>query len=717
MAQRVVETVLRFKVDQAQVESAQRSLERLRADVLKSAGTSTISPVAGGAGGRVGQALGGGDAIGRAAVGAIQDATRNIPILGDAVQGLGSDAEQAIGKVAGVSPLLTAAVVAVGIGFVALEARLKDTKETLSAATTGLEAYYKLIADNATEEDVVARREELNRRLEAQQQELAVIENSFAGGFQSAVDQVGEIPGRVLFGLANAFSADDALTARADELRTSIQTTSAEVAALSRGLDEGAFAAAAAAEAEKKLAEARAQQLVQFNRDFLSAELEAANLAATGTEEAVQKRIEGLQREQAVLLEYAATIQRQIDNAAGDIAVQEALEKQLADVNTQIGTVTNTLTVFANEGLLETVRAADAAKSALEEETRIRESSIGVVKKYNEEVERIREQAAQQEIALADRLADQQVQIAERAAEDAQKALEDLQRTRAGLGTDLSRDLASASDDARREALDRQIEFQRDEVEATIRHQADLERIRRSAQEREFELGLSRDFAGLARSRRQTAGDLSETNQRFAEDRAQRARAFAAETEDNARQYAVEREQRIAKYQQDLIDAEQAYRLELAQSRQQTQRSLAEANTAYSRDLAQLRAKLTAELSARQQAAIGELRIIQQGQAVKLKLEEQYWIQAQKLVLAATANLGGSSTPSTNGGPSLPKSMSNIRAVGSSSAASAAGGSSGPQINLTLNVPITTGASADQVRGLPGAVQQIVRRELVAVFS
>jgi hypothetical protein len=715
MAQKVVETVLRFKVDQAQVQGVQRALDGLRADVLKSAGTSTISPAATGAGGRGVQGIGGGDAIGRAAVNALQDVTRDIPILGSAVQGLGNDAEQAIGKVAGVSPLLTAAVVAVGIGFVALEARLKDTKETLSAATSGLETYYKLIADNATEEDVLARREELNRRLAAQQQELEVIENSFAAGFQTAVDQVGEVPGRVLFGLANAFSADDALTARANELRTSIQTTSAEVAALSRGLDEGAFAAAAAAEAEKKLAEARAQQLVQFNKDFLSAELEAANLAATGTEEAVQKRIEGLQREQAVLQEYAATIQRQIDNAAGDVAVQEALEKQLADVNAQVSTVTNTLTVFANEGLLETVRAADAAKSALEEERRVRESSIDVVKKYNSEVERIREQAAQQEIALADRLAEQQVAIAERAADQARAALEDLERTRANLGVGLARDLASADDNARRDALDRQIAFQRDEVEATIRHQADLERIRRSAQEREFELGLSRDFAGLARSRRQTAGDLGEANQRFVEDRAQRARAFAAETEDAARQYAAEREQRLAKYQQDLIDADQAYRLEIAQSRQQTQRSLSEANAAYNRDLAQLRAKLNAELTARQQAAIGELRIIQQGQAVKLKLEEQYWLQAQKLVLAATANLGGSSTPSSSGEPLLPKSMSNIRATGSGSQAASSVG--GPNVNVTLNIPISTGASAEQVRGLVPAIQSVVRGELVAVFA
>jgi hypothetical protein len=719
------ESVEPIKINPNQVRVVSKAMQALQADVerlKKGTPIELVKPTTSVSGNSAISRQGGGsDFIGKTILDSVRSATSSIPILGDAVQNLGVGTEQAIGRIATSSPLAVAAIVAVGAGFALLDRQLQDTKNTLNAAVSANEAYYDLIGSAATEEKVIERREELNRRLAAQQEELSVIEASFASAFEGAVKSFGEVGGRAAFAISNALSTDDEATARADELRNSVRDAQAEIDALSRGLENGAFAAATAAEAERKLAEARARQAVGFNQDFLNAELEAGNLAVRASVEAVEERIAALQREQTVLAEYAGYVQRQIDNAGDDVAVREALQAQLDGINRSIETATNTLTLFNRDGLLETVRAAEAAKEALEAEQRVREESINLVRQYEQDKARIEQQAAEREIALAQQLSDQQLAIAERAAEQEADLLEKLVQARDDLAADLATDLADAAAQAQEDALNRQIDFQRQEVESAIQHQADLERIRRSGEEREFELALNRDFAGLARSRRQTASDLTNANQQFGEDRAARARAFQQQNEDAARQYDLERNQRIARFQQDVVDAEVNYQRERTQIAQQRQRNLQEAQTAYNRELLQLRQKLTAELAQRQQAVVAELRLVQQGTAAKLALEQQYYAQSQRLIQQAIGNLGGSSGQAGNASGFLPSAtrssgLSNLRPLpgrGSQQTASAAPGG----IVLNLNIPITTGASADQIRGLVPAIQQTVRTEVADLFG
>lgn len=636
--------------------------------------------------------------------------------------GIGTDAIANVIRLIGSvpPPLLAvgAAAAVVGAGMVALNVILGDSKSKLDAATVANKTYYDLIRDKTTSGELQAKIGDLAAKLAADQAELDTITKSFASGFENASNTVGDSGARILFALGNISNADDELTKRADELRTAIAKDSAELDTLSRAQGSAAIAAndlkaatEAAAKAEAELAKVRAQNIGKTDQARINAQIEAANLAVTGTEKQVQDRLDALAREKAVLLDNLPIMQRNLEQAAAGSEAQKVFQAQVDSTRARLAELDTTMLTLAGD----TLQAAKANDLAAEAEKK-RKDSIALVAKFNDDVLKINEQFAQKEVDLATKLADKQVEIAEKAAEDAAELLDKLNQKLADLGTDVNRDLAQDTRKANFDQFQAQVEFQRDEVAETKKHLQDLERIRRQAQQDEFEQGLDRDFAGLARSRRQTANQLAEANIQFNQDRQARLDAFKAKLEDDRNQYLFERQERIIQFEQDIADARAQYVRERLALLDNQRKQYAAAVAAYNRDLALLRTKHEAELKARDAEIRAELLLIQSGNNAKLQLEQQYYQQSLSILRSALGSVGGTSSASVNAGVSGTGAIGGIfgASAGRSTGSSSGGGAT---VSLSIPISISTGASAAQVQAIAPTVQRMVTSEVEGVLK
>lgn len=138
--------------------------------------------------------------------------------------------------------------------------------------------------------------------------------------------------------------------------------------------------------------------------------------------------------------------------------------------------------------------------------------------------------------------------------------------------------------------------FQRDEAKSAKTHLANLLKIRKDAEANEFELVLNRDFAGLAKQRRDTDARLAEEDDRYVEERTQRLEALKVQLGDQQKAFIREREQRLRQYQQQLTDLQAA-----------KVRDLKLNDDAARLDIQRLQDKLTAELKIKQQAYAADL--------------------------------------------------------------------------------------------------------------
>ncbi len=515
----------------------------------------------------------------------------------------------------------------------------------------------------------------------------------------------------------------------------------AEIERLQKETDEGAthlggYQKALAdlnAEAERNALElAQAQSAIAQNQTRISAQLEASNLAISGTEKQVQDRIDALGREKAVLTENLPLLERQVAAATEGSEAQKVLQAQVDQTRLRLSELDTTMLTLAGD-TLATAKANDVAA----ESERKRADSVKLVEKYNADVIKIDEAAAQREIDIATKLADAQISIARKAVEDAENVLKQLEQKRNELALGLQRDLDADTRKANFDALTQQITFQRDEVAETKKHLADLERIRRQSQESEFELGLSRDFAGLARQRRATANQIAESNTQFNQDRQARLDAFKAKLEDDRNQFIFERQERIIQFQQAITDLRAQGARELKVVNDNRVRAIRLAQEAANKELQLSQQKHRTEITLRDQAIRAELQLIQQGESAKLQIYQNTLRQIQ-LLSGGSVNSGGGggSTGRAFGGPLRAGQRSLVNEPGISSGretfANSRGSiafpgygmftpSSAGQVNanrggnITLNMPINiqTGGSAAQVQ----AIVPAIRREASALLN
>lgn len=206
---------------------------------------------------------------------------RALPAIG--IPGAGALTTDALGKVtaafAGLPPValpVMGLLLAVGAGFVALNASLEGSRKAVEAATEANQKFFDLMREGATTEDAQKQFDDLTRSIEHNRKELATIEGAFDAAFKDVQEQEGDLEARLRFAAAQISSADDPLVARADELRKTLAADEAAAARLRDELEKGSFTINDLAAAEEELTKAREEanerieQLEQQRTEILS---------------------------------------------------------------------------------------------------------------------------------------------------------------------------------------------------------------------------------------------------------------------------------------------------------------------------------------------------------------------------------------------------------------------------------------------------------------
>lgn len=534
-----------------------------------------------------------------------------------------ADSIEAVGVVG--APVV-AILGSVAVGFAALEFSLRDAKKALDDATKANQFFYqelgRLTSDQASQQLADAQ-----AQLERDRAELANIQQAFGSGFAGAAEEFGDAGARVLTALGQVSSADDALTARADELSAAIAENETRVNQLTGAMQDGTLAANDAAAAELALAalrQANTDRQIQNEIRVLS------NISQSS--EALDSRIEAINREQEVLQDYLA---------AGNLsaALTEQLTNRMIDLSSE-----ESLLAIRIRPIIE-AREEEAAALAFQQQQL--EEVSAAIKSYNADVQRIEQKALEDRANAQDRFNKALVSAAEAAADAAENALQKLLDKRAELAQDFTRDEIDAEKEQRQGALDRQIEAQRDEARALRDHAREMADIRRQAERDEQDLIANRDFAGLFRLRRDTGHRLEDAARAFNDERAERIESYRQAQQDAVDQYTREREQRQAKYLQDLADAQVQYQRELVQVEVNRRKALQKAQQAYSEELRLLGEKLRADLNARRQAYDIEIQMAAQTSAVRQQILMKE-LQFAQMVLASIGK-GGASGSSASG--------------------------------------------------------------------
>jgi hypothetical protein len=677
----------------------------------------------------LGDVVGGGGGFNRAGITRIGAKIRNLPST--QIPGL-PIATDAIGNILRLigglpTPVLAAAgafaAVAASVGI--LNASLAGSKAALDAATKANTTYYDLIRNKTTSGELQQQISDLSAAQAADLAELQSITAAFASGFKSTSDVIGNAGAKFLFAAGQVSDADDALTARADTLRKSLNDGRATIDVLLNAQDSAAIAAndlaaatAAATKAEQELLAARAANAIALDNSRINAQIQAANLSVNGTEKQVQELIDGYNRQKKVLLDNLPILQAQLAATEAGTDANKAYQNELNNVTLRLADLDTNINTLAGD----TLKAAQANDLAAEAEKK-RVDSIKAVESYNADIARINETAAQKEIDLATKYADKQVEIAAKAAEDAAKLLENLENKLASLATDVGRDLDKDTRKANFDALQEQVEFQRDEANETKRHYQDLDRIRRQARAAEFEQGLDRDFAGLARSRRATAEQINESNIQFNEDRQARLDSFAVKRQDESAEFAFERQERIIQFEQDVADARAQYARERLQLADAKNKQLTQAKAAYDKELALAQSKHRAELAAKDAAIRSELQIIQAGNTARLQLEQQLQQQYLTILRNSMSAIGGSLSSGAGNGANLGGGTGGGSANGGGTVGGIGGifgfgagaqktSSTNNSMSLSVPIQITTGGSPEQLRAIAPAIGNIIETKL-----
>ena len=552
---------------------------------------------------------------GTGASGQIQDAIRNAfgdigANLGGELGGLdeaGRKAGEGVGEVAaslaggGVSAasLATAAAIALP-AIIATALAVKNFTDTIYAneqaiqsAIKAQDTYYKAIA-NSTTEEATATLEQSQRDLQATRDEIANLQNAADTAYESGLGSfIGDLGSKIAFALGPGKEVLDQI----DKLKEKESDLAADTAALERAIASGALAATDARIAEEKLADAREK----FAEGRIARELSLLQRANSFTEESIterQREIEGLQD---------LLVARKNQGGLTDLEIQK-INEAIAALQEESETLDDTILAIA--------QANDAEKLRQE----ILKDTAKTVMDYNEDVEKLTTEHAEQLADIEKKKQDKLVSLAEEAADATARAVESLVEARDKAQLSLNRATEDATARARSDELDAQIAFYRDEAQAAREHADDIIKIREDAADKEADLIAGRDFAGLFRLRRDTNKQIIDTQRGYSKEREERLIALQQDREDRQRHYIEEAIQRQVNYQRQIDDANTQYNKQIAlvSRKLQTETALAERAARY--EVALENSKYNTKIGMLQTAVQTELNLLSQGLSFRLQL-------------------------------------------------------------------------------------------------
>jgi hypothetical protein len=427
-------------------------------------------------------------------------------------------------------------VVAVGIAMY----EIGKGREAVDVAFRGMHAYFELIVTGTTASLQAGKKEAEIKRLIAQQ-ELDLTRSILADNARN---------GEVIKSLLGGFFG------KRDEQQKALDEATAAVDAYDRALGSSEVAANDAAVAIEKVSVAQVKDITARSQAIQQAQ-------SMQTTEQLDQRIAALDREKKAIQSQLAELAK-LDQASEAVTQQT---EQLRDRLRQLGVEQKAL---SDTQLKASVAATESAKKA--EQT-------------NKEIAQMQENTARQEVDIRQRTADRVIDITRQQAQAESDAYDKLQQSNAEAGIQFTEQQQDALAD-----------YRRGEEKASQDHLKSLVKIRKNAADDEYELILNRDFAGLARSRREADKALAEATEQHNEERTQRLEELGLKLQDMALSANREREQRFRAYRQQLEDL-----------RANAIRQIELTHQAQTLELTRLNQKLTAELSTKQSALDAEL--------------------------------------------------------------------------------------------------------------
>lgn len=556
-----------------------------------------------------------------------------------------------------------AAIAALTAGVAIIAKNVPDVTSGIREITALDKAYYEARI-SGTRESIKALIEQ--KQLDQKIAQARVDDLQFvAQGYDIIKQKSGDALGGVLIGITEVAGAlgatnfKDVRDARIayDQAQEALKKANKELGLYNGLLDDQTVAVNTAAEATKKLKEAISDNIIGAISSYADAQTQVNQLITSGSQKDLDAKKESLAATILNAETQKTALQANIDRYKDNVEAQKPFIDAFKQQDGIYKDATRTLAAISTAAVEAAVKLNDAndiLKKQKEDESK-------AVQKFNDDIASLNEKKSQSEIDLWTKLTDKQVSIAEKAQDDVQKALDALVAKEQSLRLNLTRSLESDTAKAQFDALQAQIKFNRNEVQEEQKVRDKIADIQKKAAEDEFELGLSRNFAQLAASRRQTQQAVAQVNVEAQRARADRLQAFQDATSDQQATFIFERQQKLIKYQQDLDDAKAAELAQLKTIEKEKQKQLTAAITAYNREYAAIQQKYAAEIAAQQAGIQNELNAIIAGENGKNAVLEAGAAQAKRILAGIFDPIGG--VPNAGGGTSATPSQ-NIRGSG-----------------------------------------------------
>jgi hypothetical protein len=485
---------------------------------------------------------------------------------------LGTDAIGNLARVIGTLPPAVLPVIAllggVAVGFVLLGKSLEDARAKVQAAIEAQNKYFQQLQDLTTKQaqleiDRLKIRNELIRaQVESELRVVEIGKEGVVSAFSGIFDAVGVLLGGAYEDLAKRLAtagvSKDVLD-NIQKLGKEFDANATSIGLLTDALKDGALAANDAAEAIKKATADGIQRTIDLAGKQADTQIEIQKLVAEGSAKDLEAKKKSVEAEKEKATIELGILGAQLAAAKDGSAEQIAFQAKILELTRAFNDADDQLQALNGSVVTLGVTLNDAKAKIEKNNTEIGNLIIG----YNEDRAKA-DDAAYKELAdIQQKYNDSLVKAAQDAADAAEKALQKLNDQAEKLATNLQRDNESAQRKAQDDALKAAVKFQEQEAKAARDHANTLLKIQQDAANREQDLIASRDFAGLFRSRRDTATQIQQLNQQYTQEQAERLLAFQQAQADRANDYANQARERQIKYQQALEDARKQYNKEL----------------------------------------------------------------------------------------------------------------------------------------------------------
>lgn len=514
--------------------------------------------------GELGVGGGGGGGLSR-----IGSKIRSLPSTQIPGLGIGTDAIGNLLRVVGaISPAALpaiAALAALGAAVAVVAKNVPDVTAGIRQITELDKAYY--------EARIKGTKDSINSIIEQKQLEQKIAQarvddlQFVAQGFDEIKQKSGDALGGVLIGITevagalNAGNFKDVRDARIayDQAQEELKKANKELGLYNGLIDDQTVALNTAIEAQKKATADGIQRTIDLAGKQADTQIEIQKLIAEGSAKDLEAKKKSVEAEKEKATIELGILGAQLAAAKDGSAEQIAFQAKILELTRAFNDADDQLQALNGSVVTLGVTLNDAKAKIEKNNTEIGNLIIG----YNEDRAKA-DDAAYKELAdIQQKYNDSLVKAAQDAADAAEKALQKLNDQAEKLATNLQRDNESAQRKAQDDALKAAIKFQEAEAKAARDHANTLLKIQQDAANREQDLIASRDFAGLFRSRRDTATQIQQLNQQYTQEQAERLLAFQQAQADRANDYANQARERQIKYQQALEDARKQYNKEL----------------------------------------------------------------------------------------------------------------------------------------------------------